>query len=148
MWLTEHPIGWRGTDVTIKILLKFFFKKNLKYNLIFLKKYYLSLLIFIRTLQLVLLVLPNPTQQRRTQTQQPITQTQLTTTQTKKEKKKTEIKHKHRPNIQELKPITRTPKKRKNKLSPLTLSLMNPSSPIHSQQKQLSRSQDPNNMTT
>ena len=53
-----------------------------------------------------------------------------------------------KPRIQELKPITRTPKKRKNKLSSLTLSLMNPSSPIHSQQEQLSRSQDPNNMTT
>ena len=38
--------------------------------------------------------------------------------------------------------------RRKNKLSSLTLSLMNPSSPIHSQQEQLSRSQDPNNMTT
>ena len=53
-----------------------------------------------------------------------------------------------KPSIQELKPITRTPKKRKNKLSSLTLSLMNSSSPIHSQQEQLSRSQDPNNMTT
>ena len=53
-----------------------------------------------------------------------------------------------KPSIQELKPITRTPKKRKNKLSSLTFSLMNPSSPIHSQQEQLSRSQDPNNMTT
>ena len=53
-----------------------------------------------------------------------------------------------KPSIQELKPITRTPKKRKTKLSSLTLSLMNPSSPIHSQQEQLSRSQDPNNMTT
>ena len=53
-----------------------------------------------------------------------------------------------KPRIQELKPITRTPKKRKKKLSSLTLSLMNPSSPIHSQQEQLSRSQDPNNMTT
>ena len=39
-------------------------------------------------------------------------------------------------------------RKEKNKLSSLTLSLMNLSSPIHSQQEQLSRSQDPNNMTT
>ena len=53
-----------------------------------------------------------------------------------------------KPSIQELKPITRTPKKRKNKLSSLSLSLMNLSSPIHSQQEQLSQSQDPNNMTT
>ena len=53
-----------------------------------------------------------------------------------------------KPSIQELKPITRTPKKSKNKLSSLTLSLMNPSSPIHSQQEQLSRSQGLNNMTT
>ena len=53
-----------------------------------------------------------------------------------------------KPNIQELKPITRTPRKRKNKLSSLTLSLMNPSSPIYSQQEQLSWPQDPNNMTT
>ena len=53
-----------------------------------------------------------------------------------------------KPKIQELKPITRTPKKRKNKLSSLTLSLMPLSSPIHSQQEQLSRSQDLNNMTT
>ena len=53
-----------------------------------------------------------------------------------------------KPSIQELKSITRTPKKRKNKLSSLTLSLMNPSSLIHSQQEQLSRSQDLNNMTT
>ena len=36
-----------------------------------------------------------------------------------------------KPSIQELKPITRTPKKRKNKLSSLTLSLMNSSSPVH-----------------
>ncbi|KAL0000506.1 hypothetical protein SO802_014287 [Lithocarpus litseifolius] len=53
-----------------------------------------------------------------------------------------------KPSIQEIKLITRTPEKRKNKLSSLTLSLMNPSSPIHSQQEQLSRSQDLNNMTT
>ena len=53
-----------------------------------------------------------------------------------------------KPSIQELKPITITPKKRKNKSSSLTLSLMNPSSLVHSQQEQLSRSQDPNNMTT
>ena len=38
--------------------------------------------------------------------------------------------------------------RKKNKLSSLTLSLMNPSSPIHSQQEQLSRSQGLNNMTT
>ena len=38
--------------------------------------------------------------------------------------------------------------KEKNKLSSLTLSLMNSSSPIYSQQEQLSLSQDPNNMTT
>ena len=38
--------------------------------------------------------------------------------------------------------------KEKNKLSSLTLSLMNSSSPIYSQQEQLSWSQDPNNMTT
>ena len=83
MWQTEHPISWYGADVAIKILLKFF-KKNLKSNLI-LKKYYLSLLIFIRT-------------------SQQSTQTQITTTQTKKEKrkkKKTEIKHKHRPRSQQ-----------------------------------------------
>ena len=49
-----------------------FKKKNLKSNLIK-KNYYLSLLIFIRLLQLVLHVLPNQTQQRRTQTQYPIT---------------------------------------------------------------------------
>ena len=67
MWQTEHPISWYGADVAIKILLKFF-KKNLKSNLI-LKKYYLSLLIFIRT-------------------SQQSTQTQITTTQTKKEKRK------------------------------------------------------------
>ena len=53
-----------------------------------------------------------------------------------------------KPSIHELKPITITPKKRKNKSSSLTLSLMNPSSLVHSQQEQLSRSQDPNNMTT
>ena len=71
----------------------------------------------------------------RDQTQ---TQTQITTTQMKKkkEKKETEIKKflhvlqfvlhftacspQIKPSIQELKPITRTPKKRKNKLSSLT----------------------------
>ena len=39
-------------------------------------------------------------------------------------------------------------RKEKNKLSSLTLSLLNPSSPIHSQQEQLYRSQDPNSITT
>ena len=55
-----------------------------------------------------------------------------------------------KPNNQELKPITRTTKKkkRKNKLSSLTLSLLNSSSPINSQREQLSRFQDPNHMTT
>ena len=39
-------------------------------------------------------------------------------------------------------------RKKKNRLSSLTLSLLNLSSPIHSQQEQLSWSQDPNNMNT